>query len=81
LFKFLNQHRLKKGGINMGEEYQTPTVSYLGVDQFIIPAIVAAVVVAAKAVAATSAVKAVALAVVTGAAAGTTNAVVSKMMS
>ena len=65
----------------MEKEYQAPTVSYLGVDQFVIPAVAAAAVAAAKAVAATSAVKAVALAVVTGAAAGTTNAVVSKMMS
>lgn len=62
-------------------EYCDPTVTYIGGDAMIIPAVAAAVVGAVKAVAATSAVKAVALAVVTGAAAGTTGAVVSKMMS
>lgn len=61
--------------------YCEPTITYIGADSFIIPAIGAAVVGAAKAVAATSAVKAVGLALVTGAAAGATGAVVARAMS
>lgn len=66
---------------NKNKSYCEPTITYIGADSFIIPAIGAAVVGAAKAVAATSAVKAVGLALVTGAAAGATGAVVSKAMS
>jgi len=61
--------------------YEQPTVTYIGGDTLIVPAVGAAVVAAVKAVAATSAVKAATLAIVTGVAAGTTTAVVSKAMS
>lgn len=76
---------MKKDSIEINEKkvnsYCEPTITYIGADSFIIPAVGAAVVGAAKAVAATSAVKAVGLALVTGAAAGATGAVVSKAMS
>jgi len=61
----------------MKETYEMPTVSYISEDPYAIPAVAAAVVGAAKAVAATSVVKAVATSVVSGVA----GAVAAKLMS